>query len=101
MEFDVFTACLFKSVNICWLLDNPASSYNTTEIVSFPRFGSSFNASNIAAFLCCPSLIKNLASIETSKSPISEISLLEIYLNSPSIDAASAEKTYESLFSVI
>ena len=93
IEFDVFTACLFRSVKICWLLSNPLSSKNTTEIVSSPSDSSFDNASRIAAFLCCPSLIKKTASMETSKTPISAFSFVEINLKSPSIDAARAENT--------
>ena len=63
------------------------------EIVSSPNVESSFKAAIIADFLCCPSLIKKCASIDTSNTPVSALSAVDLKENSPSIDAANAEKT--------
>ena len=54
---------------------------------------SSSSAARIAAFLCCPSLIKNFASISTSNIPSSEEVSYGINAYWPSIDAAKAENT--------
>ena len=92
-DFVGFTAFLFRSENICWLVFSPTSSKNTTDILSCAKSDICSSVSFIAATLCWPSLMRTEASCGNEAMPMlgmsSETALNEIL---PSTDTVIDEK---------